>query len=450
MILKNFWAHRRQNGFVFVEIALIAILSFYLIDNITVWAYGRYFCQAAGEFEKEHLLVGQTARLTPITTEADTAWQESSEEASIRIMSAEEYPKVMASLFAFRDEVRALPEVQSVCLTHEFIGDGTGSWRYHAMAPEADTTRTCSTYMERFCLNECYFETMGLTAVADASPSAESLSKETAPGSVVISRSLALQLFGTADVVGRRVVDIDYKPGPDGMDVQQTTHRTVAGVVEDVKPVEYERFHYIAFYPYSVLASNTPRMLIRLKPEADAGEFIAKHAQTVTTGTYAFASLMVYKDYLEKNVRTSDQYIILTLLGTLGLLFALNVVLGTLGTFWLQIRKRTEDLGIMRSFGAKRRHLFWMIWGEGALLTLLACIVGQFIWLQFAVSNGLADGGVRATSLRENDWVNTFWLHFLVVCAVQYLLLLAIVTIGISVPTLLAMYKRPVEALHHE
>ena len=41
MILKNFWAHRRQNGFVFAEIALIAVLSFYLIDNITVWTYSK-------------------------------------------------------------------------------------------------------------------------------------------------------------------------------------------------------------------------------------------------------------------------------------------------------------------------------------------------------------------------------------------------------------------------
>ena len=68
MILKNFWAHRRQNGFIFVEIALIAVLSFYLTDHITVWAYDSYFCHADGEFEKEHLLVGQTARLTPITS----------------------------------------------------------------------------------------------------------------------------------------------------------------------------------------------------------------------------------------------------------------------------------------------------------------------------------------------------------------------------------------------
>ena len=32
----------------------------------------------------------------------------------------------------------------------------------------------------------------------------------------------------------------------------------------------------------------------------------------------------------------------------------------------------------------------------------------------------------------------------------QYLLLLAIVTLGMVVPTFRAMYKRPVEALHHE
>ena len=37
MILKNLWNHKKQNGFIFAEIALIAVLSFYLIDSITVW-----------------------------------------------------------------------------------------------------------------------------------------------------------------------------------------------------------------------------------------------------------------------------------------------------------------------------------------------------------------------------------------------------------------------------
>ena len=449
MILKNLWNHKKQNGFIFAEIALIAVLSFYLIDHITVWTYGNYFCHATGEFEKEHLLIGQTARTTPITAEAlQTEAEEYSDTARLKPFEREAL-RVIASLYAFRDEVRALPEVQSVCLTHQFVGDGQGMWNYHALAPEADTTKTCSAYTETFCLNESYFETLGMTAV-DGSPSAEALSRDIPTDGVVITRSLALQLFGTAEAVGRRLVEIQYKPGPDNKGVESVTHHTVAGVIEDVKPAPHERHYYVAFSPVTALSSNTPKMLIRLKPEVDAGEFIAKYKGKTTNGTYAFAQLKAFNDYQNKNIFISDQYIIITLLSTLGLLFALNVVLGTLGTFWLQIRKRTEDLGIMRSFGAKRRHLFWMIWGEGAILTLLACIVGQLIWLQFAVNIGLADGNIRATSLRETDWVSTFWLHFLIVCAIQYLLLLAIVTLGMVVPTFRAMYKRPVEALHHE
>jgi len=427
MILKNFWAHRRQNGFVFAEIALIAVLSFYLIDSITVWAYGNYFCHPKGEFEKEHLLVAQTGLPTAI---ADSVGSDAD---------------MLAPLFAFRDEIRSLPEVQSVCLTHNFVGDGQVMWYVHPLAPEADTTRTCSCYPETFVVGQCYFETLGITALA-GSPSAESLSRDIPVGSVVITRSLALQLFDTDEAVGRRLVEIQ---GTDDNGTEIVKHYTVFGVVEDVKPAPHERHFYVAFFPVNALSGNTPKMLIRLKPEADATAFIAKHSK-MTTNAYAFAGLNSYDDFQAKNTYISDQTIIVTLLSTLGLLFALNVVLGTLGTFWLQIRKRTEDIGIMRSFGAKRRNIFWMIWGEGAMLTLLACIIGQIVWLQFAINIGLADGGIRATSLRETDWVNTFWLHFLIVCAIQYVLLLIIVTLGMVVPTFRAMYKRPVEALHHE
>ena len=431
MILKNFWAHRRQNGFVFVEIALIAVLSFYLIDHITVWAYGNYFCRADGEFEKEHLLLGQTARLTPITS--PNAGEDGGG------------ADLLPHLLDFRDEVRSLPEVQSVCLTHNFVGDGQTMWNPHPLAPEADTTRICSSYTETFVVGQCYFETLGITPLA-GSPSAESLSRDIPIGSVVITRSLAVQLFGTAEAVGRRLVQVE---GTDDDGTEIVTRHTVYGVVEDVKPAPHERHFYVAFFPVNALSSNTPKMLIRLKPDADATAFIARSSK-MKTDAYAFAWLNTYDGHQAENPYFSDQTIIVTLLSTLGLLFALNVVLGTLGTFWLQIRKRTEDIGIMRSFGAKRRDIFRMVWGEGALLTLLACILGQLIWLQFALNIGLANGGIRATSLREGDWVGTFGLHFLVVCAVQYLLLLAIVTLGMVVPTFIAMYKRPVEALHHE
>ena len=447
MIFKNFWAHRKQNGFVFVEIALIAVLSFYLIDHITLYTYSTYFCHADGEFEKEHLLVAQTARVnrTPISEKA----AEDADSARLKT-SEQEAVKTMSNLHAFCDEIRKLPEVQSVSLVQSFIGDGQDRWNYHAMAAEADTGKTCSTCISLFCQDECYVETMGITAT-EGSPSVEKLSSETPTDGVVLTRSLALQLFGTPEAVGRRVVMIQYKPGPDAKDVEFVTHHTVTGVVEDVKPISHERRFFIAFFPVTGLSTDTPRMLIRLKPEVDAEAFMAKNSK-VGTDSYAFGWLYTYKDFQKKYISRSDDYIILTLLGTLGLLFALNVVLGTLGTFWLQIRKRTEEFGIMRSFGAKRRHLFWMIWGEGALLTFFACLVGQLIWLQFALSiqYGMNDGHLPANSSQATDILSYFWPHFLIVCVVQYFVLLVIVTLGIIVPAFIAMNKRPVEALRHE
>ena len=50
----------------------------------------------------------------------------------------------------------------------------------------------------------------------------------------------------------------------------------------------------------------------------------------------------------------------------------------------------------------------------------------------------------------ETDWVNNFWLHFLIICVIQYLVMLVIVTLGIIIPALIAMYRKPVNALRHE
>jgi hypothetical protein len=92
-----------------------------------------------------------------------------------------------------------------------------------------------------------------------------------------------------------------------------------------------------------------------------------------------------------------------------------------------------------------------MIWGEAAILTVLACLVGCLVWFQFAIHwDLLSNGNAYGNSGLEQDWVVRFWPHFLIVSTVQCLLLLAIVTLGMVVPTLVAMYKRPVEALHHE
>ena len=90
------------------------------------------------------------------------------------------------------------------------------------------------------------------------------------------------------------------------------------------------------------------------------------------------------------------------------------------------------------------------IWQEAALLTFVACIIGQVIWLQFAMNGLLFSGEIIPNPQFEPDWVAQFWPHFLTVCGIQLLLMLLVVTLGITIPALIAMYRKPVNALRHE
>lgn len=443
---KNFWAHRRQNGFVFVEIALIAVLSFYFIDYFMVTYYDRYLCRPATQFETEHLLVGQVGILNDaghwnevrdrnlvIPVDLDTT--------KMNPALADEYLKDMANLFALRDKVRALPEVEHAALTYSYI-NGQWSW-ITAYSPEADTTRLCGAFPEKYLLHQQYFETQGIRAI-EGSPSAAELSESCPEDGAVITRSLAIALFGTEQAVGKRFVGWVQKVGEN--ESHPRDHYIVAGVMEDFRIAFDDRYAYSIMTP--VTSAMRSGLLIRLKPEVDTEAFVSRLTLPgdLQAGRYALVRLHTMKN-VEKQSGTAMEY---NILGTFIALLLLNVMLGTLGTFWLQIRKRTEDIGIMRSFGAKRRDIFWMLWREAALLTLIAAVVGQIIWLQFAMNIGLAKGHTLSGTGQESDWLSIFWLHYLVVCAIQYIILLIIVTLGMVVPTFRAMYKRPVEALHHE
>ena len=446
MIFKNFWAHRKQNGFIFAEITLIAILSFWVLDYCVLKVYDQYILSPDGEFEKEHLVIGYVSQITKNSDKKGTTTYSLS---GPKIEEGNE-AVAFAALRAYRDEIRKMPEVQSAGYVSSFIGNMGSKYDIITVSPEADSTRTCKAYHENYILNECFFETMGLTTI-ESSPLPEQLSKECPPEGIVITRSLAIQLFDTDDVIGRRIVcELNHAEVP-------IIHRTITGVLKDVKPNGQDRYCYIIFLPIEYYGSN--RMLIRLKPDVKADHFVEKMNKpdliTEKVTNISNYSLLLDPITYKKSQKKYDPYggsliFVEIITGTFGLLFMLNVILGTLGTFWLQIRKRTGDFGIMRSFGAKRRHIFWAIWSEGALLTFFACLLGQLIWLQIALRFGLAKSDITVFSGREIDWTTQFWPHFFIVCGVQFLFILFIVTIGIITPSLIAMYRKPVNALRHE
>ncbi|MBO7487592.1 MAG: ABC transporter permease, partial [Bacteroidales bacterium] len=260
MILKTLWAHRKQNGFVFAEIILITVLSIYFIDYLVVTNHDRYLCRPAGDFEREHLLIGKI----------DNSYKEGEEMDS--------WEATFANIYAVRDRLRALPEVEHAGVAFGFIGEyGDHYFRLSTYSSEADSTRRCGAYSNRFLLHEQYFETQGLTPI-EGSPSAAQLSEECPEDGVVISRSVALALFGTDQVVGRRIVEWDFSDQAlqENGEAKAMGHYTIAGVLQDFRLRPYERYAYSILKPVTHAGDTGPEMLIRLRPDVDAEAFVSK------------------------------------------------------------------------------------------------------------------------------------------------------------------------------
>ena len=439
-ILSNLWAHRKQNGWIFVEIVLISCLSWMMTDHLTTSFYAIHLCTPAGEFEKDHLCVGAFSIVRGESESGDGNLT----------------PEEAQDIYVIKEKLKALPEVESVCLTNDYLNRDLQMYYWRTMAPSDDTTRTVGFRSLCFFPDEQFFETHGLKAI-EGSPDAQTLSREVRDDGVVVTRSIARSLFGHDQVVGKRVALVDHLVGNDSRDLQVWGYHTIRGVVEDVKGAPEERYPYVAFFPTpaSILGVQYRQVMVRLKPEADAEAFVRKLKPTLLSefraGVFVLAELETYRQHYAAQMGSYNKSLFRQLAAVGLVLFAVIVVLGILGTYSLQVRGRTEDIGIMRSFGAKRRHIFMQLWGEGMVLTVLACLVGQLIWLQFVINlHMLSDGGSYGASGRETDWVSQPWQHFLVVSLVQTVVMMAVVTLGIVVPALVAVRKKPVEALRHE
>ena len=130
--------------------------------------------------------------------------------------------------------------------------------------------------------------------------------------------------------------------------------------------------------------------------------------------------------------------------------FLINLCLGVAGTFWLQTRTRREEIGVMLSFGGTPGHIVRLLLGEGVVLTTVAVLVGCFVYLQFALSEGLSLGMNWEENLRPEYWTDFFGQHFLIVSLIVYAILLVVVSVGVYLPARHISRIQPTEALRDE
>ena len=298
-----------------------------------------------------------------------------------------------------------------------------------------------------------FFETYGLKPLP-GSPSAEELSHiKTVDRQVVLTRSGAIALFGTADVVGRRFT-ICYDPAYEV---------TVAGVVEDFRMSVPTTIRSMIITTKE-LQTTSCQYVIRLKKGVNASRFVEEHGNDLIrsgrTGFNRISNLMTFDEHLQQleldDGRTQEVNRSLAL----ALFFLVNLMLAVIGTVWLHAKRRTEECGVRRAFGATRRHVFFDFLWRNALLATAAVIIGCIIYLNYAHSGvQVYNGEEHYETLYtyqvyllpiDKTWVEHFWPHFLVVSAVVYIIILCTVLIGTAIPALKIIGSKITNALRDE
>lgn len=350
--------------------------------------------------------------------------------------------------------VRQLSTVEGVASVYLYDEDyGSVGFTNQGHAPCSIDKDTLYLVRVGFVPDSRFFETYGLQPLP-GSPSAEQLSHlQKADHQVVLTRSGAMALFGTVDVLGRQLT-ISY---------EEPLVETVVGVVEDFRKSVATTLRSLIIMPWE-LRHTRCYYVIRLKDDIDAHRFVEEHGpDLVRSGKTSFnriSRLMTFDDHLQQMELDDGRTQEVNRSLALSFFFLVNLMLAVIGTVWLHAKRRTEECGVRRAFGATRRRvLFDFLW-RNALLATVAVVIGCIIYLNYAhsgiqVYNGEEHCETLYTNLvfdlpTDKTWVDYFWPHFLVVSTIVYLIILCTVLIGTAIPAVKIIRTRITNALRDE
>ena len=423
------------NTWLFIELVIITVVAWAVFEPAVVNLY--YRCLPLG-YDNSQLLYAETAvggeyLMDENGTPHDP--YEITEERRQQMLRQITGVEGVASAYLYNDDYGSV---------------GFTNHAYAICSYEGDTTYVASV---NFVPDSRFFETYGLRPLP-GSPSAEQLSHiQNMDRQVVLTRSGAIALFGTTDVVGRKFTIIYQEP----------FEVTVAGVVEDFRKSVSNTLRSLIITVYE-LNHTECHYIIRLKDGLDASRFIEEHGQDLIrsgkTGFNRISRLMTFDEHLRQMELDDGRTQEVNRSLALALFFLVNLMLAVIGTVWLHAKRRTEECGVRRAFGATRgRLLFDFLW-RNTLLATAAVAVGLVIYLNYAhsgiqVYNGeeycetlyTIDAAILPT---DKAWPEHFWPHFLTVSAVVYVIILCTVLIGTAIPAWRICQSTITEALRDE
>jgi predicted permease len=269
-------------------------------------------------------------------------------------------------------DLRGIPGVSTASITdHRLISNSSsvGTSRAEGTPPLEPNSPAAREYAEknrtwRLVVDDRFFETFRIPLLRG------SVFKPTmaadGPRIAVVNEALAQQLFGTADVVGRRFV-MGLRPG--GKPIE------IIGVAANARYTSLRREPPpTAYFPYQQSAVGRLTFAIRAVNDPIAVASSVREVMRRIDDTLPLVNLRTQEDQIRRSLAQERLFANLALL-----LGAVTLALSGIGLYGLlayAVTRRTPEIGVRIALGAERRQVRWLILKQSLVLMAAGLALG--------------------------------------------------------------------------
>ncbi|MDH6305279.1 hypothetical protein M2459_002379 [Parabacteroides sp. PF5-5] len=283
-----------------------------------------------------------------------------------------------------------------------------------------------------------YFEMFSVHPAAGGEPS---LLGEALEHGVIISSGMEEALFPGSHAAGQTILTND-----------STSSYRVSAVSVPLKNHRFSRrdnYIYFPFQEHTLMGMNeenikdntsiTFRTRSGMNEKDFASSFKAEMNTQLSIGNFYITGIIPISELRTLTLKADGVYESVQNRTGFTVFFLLNVFLGVIGTFWLRIKKRREEIGLCIAVGSSRHQVMRQMMTESLGLLLIALVPAIIIW-----------GNLILVETLPVHTLGLTWQRFALNSLFTILPLSLVIILATWYPAWRSASIQPAEALHYE